>query len=80
VTVTAAVSPVRRSQTARGRIEVVCNGSVVRTKTVVSGRTSTLDLPGLGPATCDAALVSTSTARQRYSVRLRLAVETVSQR
>lgn len=80
VTVTAAVSPVRRSQTAGGRIEVVCNGSVVQTRAVVAGRTSTLDLPGLGPATCDAALVSTSTTRQRYSVRLRLAVETVSQR
>jgi hypothetical protein len=74
VTVNAAVSAVRRAQTG-GRIEVVCNGSVVQTKTIVAGRTATLDLTNLGPATCEAALVSTSTQRQRYSLRLRLAIE-----
>jgi membrane-bound inhibitor of C-type lysozyme len=74
VTVTAAVSAIRRLQTG-ARIEVVCDGAVVQTKTVVGGKTATLDLPNLGPATCEAALVSTSTARQRYSVRLRLAIE-----
>jgi hypothetical protein len=79
VTLTAAVSPVRRAQVARGRIQVMCGGSVVRTKAVVAGRTAMLDLPGLGPASCEAALVSTSKVRQRYSVRLRLSIETVSQ-
>jgi hypothetical protein len=73
VTVTAAVSSIRRSQSG-ARVEVACNGAVVQTKTIVAGRTSTLDLPNLGPATCEATLVSTSTGRQRYALRLRLAL------
>lgn len=74
VTVTAAVSGPRRAVTG-GRIEVACDGSVVGTATIVAGRTATLDLPGLGPAACEAAVVSTSSARQRYLLRLRLSLE-----
>jgi hypothetical protein len=76
VTVAAAVSATRRSKVG-ARVEVVCEGAVVRTQTVVAGKTATLDLPNLGPATCEAALVSTSTVRQRYSVRLRLSIDSL---
>jgi hypothetical protein len=76
VTVAAAVSATRRTQVG-ARVEVVCEGAVVSTQTLVAGKTTTLDLPNLGPATCEAALVSTSTVRQRYSVRLRLSIDSL---
>jgi hypothetical protein len=74
VTVTAAVQAPRRAQSA-GRIDVTCNGVLVKSTPVVAGRTATLDAPGLGPGTCEAALVSTSGARQRFVLRVRLAIE-----
>ena len=74
VTVTASVSATRRSRAA-ARLEVVCDGALVARIVVPARRAATLDLPGLGPARCDAVLVSTSTVRQRYALRLRLALE-----
>jgi hypothetical protein len=76
VTLVAAVSGPRRTKVG-ARVEVVCEGAVVSTQAVVAGKTTTLDLPNLGPATCEAALVSTSTVRQRYSVRLRLSIDSL---
>jgi hypothetical protein len=73
VTADAAVSPLRRGK-ASARLDVVCNGTVVASTAVVSGRTARLDAPNLGPASCEATLVSTSTANQRYAVRLRLTI------
>jgi hypothetical protein len=69
VVVTGVVSSVRRGRTA-ARLEVACGGAVVRS--VALRRTTTLDVGGLGPGTCRAAVVSTSTSRQRYSLRLRI--------
>jgi hypothetical protein len=74
VTVTASVSATRRSRAA-ARLEVVCDGALVARIAVAAQRSAALDLPGLGPARCDAALVSTSPVRQRYALRLRLALE-----
>lgn len=73
VTVTASVSPVRRSP-AGARVDVVCDSSIVQQMPVGGRRPATLDLTGLGPARCEAILVSTSSTRQRYSLRLRLAL------
>jgi len=38
-------------------------------------RSVTLDVPRLGPASCRAVLSSTSSTSQRFSLRLRLAVQ-----
>lgn len=73
VTVTTSVSSMRRLRAA-ARLEVVCDGSVAGRLTMPSRRISTLDLTGLGPARCEAVLLSTSPSRQRYSLRLRLAL------
>ena len=60
----------------RARAEVVCNGARVASRTFGRGiGTRTLDLPNLGPAECEARLVSTSRFAHRYTLRLRLAVE-----
>jgi hypothetical protein len=69
VTVTGAVSALRAGR-ASARLEVVCGRTVVRRAPV--RRRTTIDLTGLEPASCRAAVVSTSRARQRYSLRLRL--------
>lgn len=74
VTVTASVGSTRRARAA-ARLEVVCDGALVARIAVAAGRPATLDLPGLGPARCDAVLVSTSAVRQRYALRLRLDLE-----
>lgn len=70
VTVTGAVSPVRRGRAA-ARLEIVCGTTVVRRADV--RRSTTIELPNLGPATCRATVVSTSGSGQRFSLRLRLA-------
>jgi hypothetical protein len=60
----------------RARIEIVCNGARVGRRALTRGRRSaTLDLRRLGPARCDARLVSTTGARLEYTLRLRLAIE-----
>ena len=74
VTLTASVDASRRSRTG-ARVEVVCGSAVVQRVTVGSRRPATVDMTGLGPARCEAVLVSTSSARQRYSIRLRLSLE-----
>ena len=71
---------VRASVTSSARVEVVCGGTVVSTATVARGRVATVDRPGLGPAACEARLVSTSDRRQRFALQLRLAVEASSRR
>ena len=69
VTLTGSVAPVRRGRGA-ARLEISCNGTIVGRADL--RRSATIDLPGFGPATCRAAIVSTSTSRQRYSLRLKL--------
>jgi hypothetical protein len=71
VTVTGAVSSLRRGP-ASARLEIVCGAAVVGRADLRGTRT--LDLPGVGPASCRAVVVSTSRSHQRYSLRLRLAV------
>ena len=62
------------------RVEVACGGAVVSAATVTRGRTATLSAPGLGPAACEARVVSTSTRRQAFALRLRLALDATSPR
>jgi hypothetical protein len=76
VTLTVNLSGSNRRGT-RARVQVVCNGSVVGTRTFVRGQIQrTLDLPGLGPAECEARLVSTTRVALDYTLRLRVALET----
>jgi hypothetical protein len=72
VTVTASVAALRRGRTG-ARVEIVCDDTIVA-RADLRRRATTVDVPGLGPATCRATVVSTSGARQRYSLRLRLAL------
>jgi hypothetical protein len=75
VTLTATVSRPQRKGI-RARMQIVCNGSVVATKTFARRQaTQTLDVPNLGPADCDARLISTSRVSLKYTIRLQLAVE-----
>jgi hypothetical protein len=75
VTLTATVTKPNRAGV-RARALIVCDGRTVKTQTFAKGRTSrTLDVPSLGPATCSARVVSTSKVSLRYTLRLRLAVE-----
>jgi hypothetical protein len=76
VTFTATVNRATRAGV-RARAEVVCNGTRVAVQTFGRGRaTRTIDAPNLGPAECQARLVSTAGVRLTYSLRLRLAVQT----
>jgi len=75
VTLTATVTKPNRAGV-RARASIVCDGRTVKTQTFTKGRTSrTLDVPSIGPATCSAQVVSTSKVSLRYTLRLRLAVE-----
>jgi hypothetical protein len=75
VTLTATVTKPNRAGV-RARVLIACDGRTVKTQTFVKGRTSrTLDVPSIGPATCSAQVVSTSKVSLRYTLRLRLAVE-----
>ncbi|MBD0338238.1 MAG: hypothetical protein ICV67_03020 [Thermoleophilia bacterium] len=61
----------------RVRMEIVCDGRVVARQTLGPGRRrATLHRSALGPASCRAAVRNAGTATARYSLRLRLAVET----
>lgn len=75
VTLTTTVSrPGRKG--VRARAQIVCNGALAGTITFRKGQTRrTLDLPNLGPGSCDARVVSTSAVALRYTMQLRLAVE-----
>jgi hypothetical protein len=70
VTLTAAVSGA-----AGARAVVTCDGSVVKSTRLAPGRSATLDLRKLGPAECSASVVNTAASPQRFSFRLRLAVQ-----
>ena len=75
VTFTATVSRPQRKGI-RARAQIVCNDSVVATQTFARGRAKgTLDVPNLGPADCDARLVSTTSVKLKYTLKLQLAVE-----
>jgi hypothetical protein len=76
VTFTATVARKQRKGV-RARAQVVCDGRVLSTKTFVRGvATRTIDLPHLGPADCDARLISNAGVKLSYTLRLRLAIET----
>jgi len=75
VTLTATISKANRKGI-RARAQVVCDGQVVATRTFGTGQAKrTLDIPNLGPATCDARLVSSVPTLLSYTLRLTLAVE-----
>lgn len=75
VTLTVNLSGANRKGT-RGRASVVCNGSVVATQNFGRGRAQrVLDVPNLGPAECEARVISTAGVALTYSLRLRLSVE-----
>lgn len=76
VTLTATVARPQRAGV-RARALIVCDGKTVATQSFGRGRTQrTLDVPSIGPAQCDARLVSTAGVSLAYTLRLRLAVET----
>jgi hypothetical protein len=75
VTLTATISKAKRKGI-RARALVVCDGKVVATRIFAKGQAKrTLDIPNLGPATCDARLVSNVATSLTYSLRLSLAVQ-----
>jgi hypothetical protein len=75
VTLSATVSRPQRKGV-RARMQIVCNNSVVATQAFARRQTKrTLDVPNLGPADCDARLVSTVKVSLKYTIRLQLAVE-----
>jgi hypothetical protein len=75
VTVNATVSrPTRKG--VRARVQIVCDGTVVANQPFGKGRAKrTLDVPNLGPAECDARLVSNTSVALSYTMRVRLAIE-----
>jgi hypothetical protein len=75
VTLTATVARATRAGV-RARALIVCDGKILATQPFGRGRTQrTLDLPSIGPAQCEARLVSASKVSLGYTLRLRLAVE-----
>jgi len=75
VILTATVTKPKRNGL-RARAQIVCNGTVVATETFPHGRTQrVIDLPGLGPADCQAKLVSTAGVKLGYTLKLSLAIE-----
>jgi hypothetical protein len=77
VTFTAGVSPLFGSLTG-ARMVIACDGSVVRQARLVGGKAITLDVRQLGPGDCRAVLSSTSSTTQRFSLRLRLAIQSAA--
>lgn len=76
VTFTVTLSGSKRKGT-RARAQVVCNGRVVANQAFVRGRAQrVLDVRNLGPAECEARIVSTTNVALTYNLRLRLAIET----
>jgi len=75
VTLTATISkPARKG--IRARAQIVCDGRVVASQPFGKGRSKrVLDLPNLGPASCDARLISNTPVALTYRLALRLAVE-----
>jgi hypothetical protein len=57
----------------RARAQIVCNGGVVASQPFGKGRARrTLDIPSIGPAECEARLVSTTGVSLGYTLRLEL--------
>jgi hypothetical protein len=75
VTVNATVSrPTRKG--VRARVQIVCDGKTVASQPFGKGRGKrVLDVPNLGPAECDARIVSNTSVALRYTLRVRLAIE-----
>jgi hypothetical protein len=60
----------------RARMQIVCDSKVVATQTFARTQGKrTLDVPHLGPAECDARLVSTAKVSLKFTIRLQLSVE-----
>ena len=77
VTFTAKVSRPKRKGV-RARVQVVCDGKVVANQPIGKGRSvRTVDVQNLGPAQCDARLVSSVGVTLSYTLTLRLVRETV---
>ena len=75
VTLAATISKAGRKGI-RARTQLVCDSKVVATRVFRKGQAKrTLDIPNLGPATCDVRLVSAVSTSLAYSLRLSLAVE-----
>src|SRR5882724_8739507 len=75
VTMAATISKANRKGV-RARAQLVCDGKVVATRTFSKGQTRrSLDIPNLGPATCDVRLLSSVSTLLTYTLRISLAVE-----
>jgi hypothetical protein len=75
VTMAATVSKANRKGI-RARAQLVCDGKVVATRTFRKGQAKrSLDIPNLGPATCDVRLLSGVSTSLTYTLRISLAVE-----
>jgi hypothetical protein len=75
VTVAATISKAKRKGV-RARAQLVCNDTVVVTRTFRKGQARrTFDIPNLGPATCDVRLVSSVATTLSYTLHISLAVE-----
>ena len=75
VTVAATISKANRKGV-RARALLVCDGKVVATRTFRKGQAkSSLDIPNLGPATCDVRLLSSVSTSLAFTLRISLAVE-----
>lgn len=75
VTYTATVSRPQRKGV-RARASIICDGRVVASQQFGKGRsTRTLDIPNLGPASCQARVTSTVGVSLAYNLRLRLLIE-----
>ena len=62
-------------QGVRARLELSCNGRDIAMEVGQGQRSATIDQRDLGPGECQAQLRSTSSAPHRYSLRLRLALQ-----
>ncbi len=77
VTMAATISKANRKGV-RARALLVCDGKVVATRTFRKGQAKrSLDIPNLGPATCDIRLLSSVSTSLAYTLRISLAVESV---
>ena len=60
---------------ARARLEIRCDGAGVGARSLTKGRTRvTVDARNLGPASCTATLVSSSTTSRSFTLNVRLAI------
>ena len=75
VVFTATVSRPKRKGV-RARAQIFCTNKLVATRTFGRGRSKgTLDVPNLGPADCDARLVSAAPVSLKYTLHVELSVE-----